>query len=161
MLSQDLTNLLAQCRTTVLIVADNAKSPIHAASTRAEPMPPLSPYKRTMKAKRATRRGRRIHNTLSLESPPSSPHHCVISKKRVLQLQAELMVPACRWTAESALPCIPKPPLHDAAPRKGGSSPSSSGTSEEGPRQSHVVVDTFTTTGRASHSVFQRQQQQQ
>ena len=163
---QDLAHLLAQYSGTVLIVADPAKSPIHAASTRAEPMPPLSPYKRTMKAKRATRRGHRIHsnnnnNALSpssssfLESPPSSPHYCVISKKRVLQLQAKLIVPACRWTAQETttlLPCIPKPPLHDEAPRKPGSWRFSHKEEEDDPHSPMAKTDQDSLTSLLTRS---------
>lgn len=82
MFPQEVANLLSQC----VLVVDNAKSPVHSATARAEPLPSLSPYKRTMKAKRATRRNR------------SSSQQQSRSPKNTLE---RLVAPACRWTADS------------------------------------------------------------
>ena len=118
MFHPEVANMLAQCTTPVVLVVDHAKSPKHSATASAAPLPALSPFKRTMKAKRATRRGRQLQG--ELPTPPSSPS---LMKSK---LRTELLVPACRWTAETPLHCLPsKHHPHELvttnqAPRKPG-----------------------------------------
>jgi len=102
MFPDDIAKVLSQCT----LVVDNAKSPVHSATQRAEVVPSLSPYKRTMKAKRATRqRQQQPTTTTRMES---------------------IVAPVCRWTAES-LHCLERPLQHrqqhyerNTAPRKPG-----------------------------------------
>lgn len=99
MFPSEVAKMLAQCTTPVVLVVDHAKSPKHSATASAEPLPALSPFKRTMKAKRSTRRGRQPQG--EVPTPPSSPS---LMKSK---LRTELLVPACRWTAETPLHCLP------------------------------------------------------
>ena len=68
------------------IIVDNAKSPAFSATESAESLPALSPYRRSNKAKRATRQQPR----------PSKSN----KKKTSVFLQTALVAPACRWTAD-------------------------------------------------------------
>jgi len=69
------------------IIVDNAKSPAFSATESAESLPALSPYRRSNKAKRATRQ----------QLPRSSKSN---KKKTSAFLQTALVAPACRWTAD-------------------------------------------------------------
>ena len=126
MFPPEVAQMLAQCSAPVVLVVDHAKSPKNSATSSAEALPALSPYKRTMKAKRATRRGRQPQGAGEAPTPPCSPS-LMVTKKRVLQLRTELLVPACRWTAETTMHCLPSKHHHhhdpittNQAPRKPG-----------------------------------------